>query len=254
MSQGMSERIQGAQETAERHARRLGEQGYLHLRGADLAGAVRAADLAAFGANWDSLPPDLELVDGGRYRFRRYGRLRAATGPDGELRLGPLPHAMFRQDARHIPLYAGRERTFAPIPEPLLMHPAMRGIVAFDLGIAQRLAPDIRTWVVGLHMVRIVAEPDAAGSPTPEGRHRDGHRYVGMHLLARVDCAGGRSLVYANGGSAGPDVELTLLEPLDSLLVDDTVLEHEVTPIEGQGRRGLRDMLLVDLNPEVDEA
>ena len=74
-----------------------------------------------------------------------------------------------------------------------------------------------------------------------------------MHLLRRDGCRGGTSLIYTSGGAL-PDVELPLLEPLDSLLVDDTELEHEVTQIEGVDLRGVRDMLLVDLNPAGDGA
>jgi hypothetical protein len=249
----MSRQLLDASSQADRLARRLGERGYLPVRAAELAERLVGAGLESFREEWESLPPDRELVDGGRYRFRRFGRLRAGRAPAGELVLGALPHAPFQQDARHIPLYGGRARTFSPISPAVLEHPALHAIVAFDLEIVSRLAPDVPAWVVGLHMVRIVAEPAGTGSPTPEGRHRDGHRYVGMHLLRRVDCHGGASLIYTSG-SPTPDVELTMLEPLDSLIVDDTELEHEVTRIEGVGRRGVRDMLLVDLNPAEDGA
>jgi hypothetical protein len=227
--------------------RKLGTQGYLLLHEADFAATVTASDLEAFGAEWEDMPPDTELVDGGRYRHRRYGRLQVDTGPDG-LRFAALPHASFQQDAEHIPLYGGRARTFAPIPERVLLHPAMRAIVSVDLDVVQRVAADVPSWVIGLHMVRIVAEPGSLGKPTPEGRHRDGHRYVGMHMMRRTNCQGGQSLIYANGGAV-PDVELTLLTPLDTLIVDDTAIEHEVTPIDGLGITGVRDMLLVDMNP-----
>lgn len=232
----------------ERLSETLGRQGYLHLGAADFPAAVTGDDFEAFRGRWESLPADEELVDGGRYRFRRYGRLQVMLGPDGEMEMTALPPASFRQDAALIPLYAGKKRTFAPIDESVLLHPVMRGLVAFDLGLVRRLAEDVRVWVVGLHMVRIVAEPSSSGMPTPEGRHRDGHRYVGMHMLRRANCEGGRSLIYLGGGAAA-DVELTLVEPLDTLIVDDTSLEHEVTPIAGLEPRGIRDMLLVDLNP-----
>jgi hypothetical protein len=229
----------------------LAGQGYVRLGAADFSGAFGPAELEPFRAEWASLPPDQELVDGGHYRFRRYGRLRVAPGAGGALDMTALPAAPFQQDARDVPLYGGRKRRFAPIPEAVLLHPVMRGLVASDLAIVRPLAPDVHDWEIGLHMVRIVAEPAAAGLPTPEGRHRDGHRFVGMHLLRRENCGGGHSLLYTNGGEV-PDVELTLLEPLDALIVVDSALEHEVTRIEGAGGRGLRDMLLVDLNAAVE--
>ena len=39
-----------------------------------------------------------------------------------------------------------------------------------------------------------------------------------------------------------------MTDPLDSLVVDDHRVTHEVTPISPLGEHGVRDMLLVDLN------
>src|SRR5215472_3760186 len=219
---------------------RLAGQGYLRLGADAFSGAFPPAELEPFRAEWESLPPDEELVDGGHYRFRRYGRLRVTPGAGGTLDMVALPPASFQQDARDVPLYGGRRRTFAPIPDEVLLHPVMRGLVAWDLAVVRPLAPEVGDWEIGLHMVRIVADPSAAGLPTPEGRHRDGHRFVGMHLLRRENCRGGHSLLYTNGGEL-PDVELTLLSPLDTLIVNDSALEHEVTRIEGADGRGIRD-------------
>src|SRR5690606_36512610 len=92
---------------------------------------------------------------------------------------------------------------------------------------------------------RIVAHPTSAGLPTPEGRHSDGHRFVGMHLVPRDNCTGGLSVVHPE---QGPPVELMLTEPLDSLFVADRDVTHEVTAIGTVDGTAVRDMLLVDLN------
>ena len=42
---------------------------------------------------------------------------------------------------------------------------------------------------------------------------------------------------------------LTLAGPLDSLMVDDARVTHEVTAINAVAGVGVRDMLLLDLNP-----
>ena len=115
-----------------------------------------------------------------------------------------------------------------------------------NLSVVTVLTPATR-WIVGVHMVRVVARIGAPGQPTPEGRHRDGHDYVGMHLMGRRDCAGGQSVMFRVGREP---VRLTLVECLDSLIVDDAALTHEVTAIAADGGEGVRDTLLVDLNVE----
>jgi hypothetical protein len=80
--------------------------------------------------------------------------------------------------------------------------------------------------------------------PTPEGRHRDGHDYVAMHLIRRVRCGGGETLIYPRGG-AKVLARTTLSDPLDSVLVDDGAVDHEVTPLAVDGGPGYRDVLLV---------
>ncbi|MDR6593977.1 2OG-Fe dioxygenase family protein [Saccharothrix longispora] len=202
-------------------------------------------DFARFRETWEDLELDGALVDGGCYRYRRYGRLRAVRTADG-ISLSALPHAAFRQDG--IPMWRGDERMFAPIRPAALADACLHALVTADLAAADlvRTSPE---WTVGLHLIRIIALDGETGLPTPEGRHRDGHAFVGMHLLRRENSAGGVSTVYRDGR---PDVRFTLESPLDSVLVDDTAVWHEVSPIavrDRAGGRAVRDMLLVDINP-----
>ncbi|MGC4986803.1 2OG-Fe dioxygenase family protein [Streptomyces sp. DT193] len=234
-----------------RRAEALGKWGealagddFVALPGSELAGWFPPADLARLVATWEDLPRD-ELVTGGVLRERRYGRLMAARGPAGEWSLTPLPHQAFQQTAEHIPLYEGKARMFSPIPEETLTDPAMAALVAVDLAIVSAVVPRATRFEVGLHQMRVLATPDAPGCPTPEGRHRDGHDFIGMHLIGRVNCAGGESVVHRDGL---PQTRLTLTERLDSLVVSDTRITHEVTPTVADGATGVRDMLLVDIN------
>ena len=125
-----------------------------------------------------------------------------------------------------------------------MLDPAITGLVALDLSVVTRQT-QATSWIAGLHMIRVVADGDSPGLPTPEGRHRDGHDFIGMHLVSRRSCSGGMSVIYRPGE---PPVELTLASPLDSFIVDDDAITHEVTPIAAVGDRGVRDTLLVDLN------
>ncbi|HEX5120937.1 MAG TPA: 2OG-Fe dioxygenase family protein [Pseudonocardiaceae bacterium] len=215
------------------------------VRAAELTGLFATEAVVRLARCWELLGPDEALVDGGTYRYRRYGRLRAERDAPGHWRFTPLPHVPFRQSAEHVPHYGGRARMFGPIPPTELLDPTLVGLVAADLDIAGHVATDVRAWEIGLHMVRVVAVEGAPGSPTPESRHRDGHDFVGMHLLNRTGCTGGSSTIYPAGR---PPVRLTMTDRLDTIIVVDPRLTHEVSPVSATDHVGVRDMLLVDLN------
>ncbi|MFC7896910.1 2OG-Fe dioxygenase family protein [Streptomyces sp. NPDC057381] len=217
---------------------------FVALPGSELTGWFPPADLARFAATWQDLSRD-DTVAGGVVRERRYGRLSASRGPAGEWTFSALPHRAFQQTAEHIPLHGGRARMFSPIPPETLADPVLTALVAVDLAIVSAVVPDTSRFEVGLHQMRVLANPGVPGCPTPEGRHRDGHDFIGMHLIGRVHCAGGESVIHRDGL---PQTRMTLTEPLDSLVVSDTRITHEVTPTVADGATGVRDMLLVDIN------
>ncbi len=220
-------------------------EGFVRSAARDLPIAVTGPRFDAFRATWEDLRQDEDLVDGGAYRYRRYGRLRAVSTADG-FAMEPLANKPFRQDG--IPMWREAERHFAPLGPRTLADPSLRALVAFDLTVAG-LVRDHREWTVGLHAIRVVARSGETGLPTPEGVHRDGHSFVGMHLMRRENSRGGESRVHRTGR---PDVVFTLESPLDSVLVDDTAVRHSASPIavrDPAAGRTVRDMLLVDVNP-----
>ncbi|MFD9395786.1 2OG-Fe dioxygenase family protein [Streptomyces sp. NPDC060000] len=224
----------------------LFREGFTVLRAGRSPERFPPAELASFQALWDDLVLDENLADGSTYRYRRYGRVRAEAGVDGT-RFTPLAHARFQQSAEHIPIHMGRSRHFEPVARADLSHPVLLNLLAEGLRLIGA-GDGRRRWEIGLHLVRTVAG-ETPGLPTPEGRHRDGHDYIGMHLLGRRNCTGGESIVYRDGL---PDTRLTLTDPLDGMVVIDSAIMHEVTPItaltgDGAGT-GVRDMLLCDYN------
>lgn len=224
--------------------KRLAQQDYVLLRGAELAAALPAT-VSGIAGYWEHLDRDEALLDGGCYRYRRYGRMLVSGDGPRRWSFSPLPHAAFRQEARYIPGYGGRERMFSPILPETLLHPVLIALVSLDLAIVAASGHSAPAWEAGLHMIRIVADQGAPGQPTPEGRHRDGHAFIGMHLIARERCTGGESVLYPRQGAP---VRHTLTEPLDSLVVADSAITHSVSPIVASGGTGVRDMLLLDLN------
>ncbi|WP_156725188.1 2OG-Fe dioxygenase family protein [Streptomyces apocyni] len=220
----------------------IARSGYTALDGGRLRTLLPADVLETFSQFWNDLPADEALTGGGGYRYRRYGRVRVEVGAE-EPSFEVLPHTTFRQDG--IPLWRGAEREFAPIEEKALLHPGMAALTGFDTALATAISGR-RSWELGIHQIRMVAGQDEDGLPTPEGRHRDGHWYIGMHLLSREDCQGGESTIYPEQGEPA---KFTLRTPLDSVFVDDRQVTHEVSPTKPIQHTGIRDMLLVDINP-----
>ncbi len=68
-------------------------------------------------------------------------------------------------------------------------------------------------------------------------------------MIKRSNVQGGKSTIYNNAGQ--PLQTVTLFEPLDSIIVNDTRILHGVSEIQPQenGLDSFRDMLLFDFNP-----
>ena len=103
-------------------------------------------------------------------------------------------------------------------------------------------------WDVNVHQIRIVGSYGVDGSPTPEGVHRDGHMFVGQHLIHRENVEGCVSVVCHDNGS--PFDAALLAERFDSIIVDDLKIKHFASPIKPlvSDLPAIRDMLLIDFH------
>ena len=214
----------------------LAATGYAVLDAESLALLANVAlpALAAWTGCWDDLPLDSYLRDGGRYRQRRHSCFIVAG--DG---VRQVPHRAHWQPLDYNALHGGLQRWFEP------MHPAMADDPAWSsllLGLAAR-ASTLRDrpgpWYVEAHPFRIDTS-DGIGRPTPEGAHRDGVDLVAVILVGRQAIKGGETRVFDAHGPQG--LRFTLTEPWSALLLDDTRVVHESTPIQplqadGHGHR-----------------
>jgi hypothetical protein len=101
-----------------------------------------------------------------------------------------------------------------------------------------------------MHQFRIEAVAGQAARPTPEGAHRDGVDWVCVMLVNRCNVSSGITHIYdSNGGSLR---QFTLIDPLDTVFVDDTRVRHGVTPIEplDASRKAFRDVLILTYRRE----
>jgi hypothetical protein len=184
---------------------------------------VEIADLQALAVDWDDLPPDEYLRDGGRYRRRRHGCFE--VGAQGVVR---APHRAHYQPPDYNALHGGLQRWFAPMHDRTATAPVWQRLLSALGALLAQLRP-VEPWYVEAHQFRIDTT-DGIGRPTPEGAHRDGVDFVAVFLVGRHAIRGGETRVFA---AHGPDGQrFTLEAPWSLLLLDDTRVIHESTPIQ----------------------
>jgi hypothetical protein len=105
------------------------------------------------------------------------------------------------------------------------------------------LAPS-RPWHIEVHQFRIDAARSGA-TPTPEGVHRDGVDFVFMMLVQRLNIQGGETSIQDQAGHRL--ARFTLVDPIDTAIVNDARVLHGVTPVTPLDRTqpAWRDMLVV---------
>ncbi|MCI4589308.1 2OG-Fe dioxygenase family protein [Sphingobium sp. BYY-5] len=202
----------------------LARQGYARLPGPDMLAqlGISEADWNGFARTWDDLGPDLFMADGGRYRRRRHATFRCAGG-----RFTRMAHQPHYQSRDYNPLNGDVQRWFDPVEQATIDMPAMQAILAY---CAASFDPRRKgDWHVELHQFRIEAKPDQSGRPTPEGMHRDGVDHVLVMLVERRNVREGVTRIGAPDGT--PLGEFTLVQPGDTMLIDDHRILHGVTEI-----------------------
>jgi hypothetical protein len=222
----------------------LREHGFALLAPDALAAqaGVTPGALHALDAGWADLPPDEHLKDGGRYRRRRHGSFvqDVAAG-----QLDAVPHRPHWQPTTYNALHGGMLRWFAPLDAAMAASPAFLAVVQRLGTLFAAAAPasfDGR-WFIEVHPFRIDTT-GGVGRPTPEGAHRDGVDFVAVLLVNRTRVLGGETRVFDAHGPHG--VRFTLDLPWSALLLDDTRVVHETTPIQPDGNAGgWRDTLVL---------
>ena len=199
--------------------------------------------LNALCNDWNEMPPDLYLKDGGHYRRRRHSCFEYERDV-----LTQVPHRAHWQSLDYNALHGGMQRWFEPMRVDTVERPAWQQLLrAFG-----QTAQDFRTFkyaqalpakaCIEAHQFRIDTT-DGIGRPTPEGAHRDGVDLVGVFMVNRQGIKGGETRVFEANGPSGQ--RFTLTEPWSLLLLDDARVIHETTPIQPLSPDGHRDTLVL---------
>jgi hypothetical protein len=223
----------------------LAERDYVLVSGYDMMDfilrepGVDSLTIDTFIRSWDDLTPDGFMADGGKYRTRRHATMIGDRAGGAIL---AQPHQPHFQALAHNTLNGGIERHYDPILPEIIDGPVMNALLRFATSAFGALAP-FHTWHIEVHQFRITAV-EGGGKPTPEGIHHDGVNYVLMTLLDRRNVSGGLTSIHRSGDKIA---EFSLERTLDTALVNDERVTHDVTPIEAvhPDKTGYRDVLVI---------
>ncbi len=212
--------------------------GYGVLRPAGLASFVGypLSALESLQADWNELPLDEFLKDGGRYRRRRHSCFVVEQGS-----VTQVGHRAHYQPLEYNALHGGMLRLFEPIAAHSVAQPVWTELLRSIARVCSSIKGEQR-WYVEAHQFRIDTR-NGIGRPTPEGAHRDGVDFVAILLVARENVSGGESRIFEADGRHGQ--RFTLSEPWTLLLLDDQRVIHESTPIQPTAEGGHRDTLVL---------
>lgn len=212
----------------------------LDARGLSYLTNISLSDIDAWKPCWEKLEPDHHLRDGGHYRLRRHSCFVI-----NETQVEPVPHRAHFQSIDYNALHGGTLRWFEPLEPAMTTTPAWNRLLHALSNIASALRGPQR-WFAEAHAFRINTI-GGIGRPTPEGAHRDGVDLVAVILVSRQAIKGGETRVFEMNGPQG--VRFTLSEPWSALILDDTRVIHESTPIQPLDPEGIghRDTLVITL-------
>ncbi|WP_310614068.1 2OG-Fe dioxygenase family protein [Limnohabitans sp.] len=219
----------------------LHQRGFCILDAASVANWIGSSpnELCSLASDWENMPIDLHLKDGGRYRRRRHSSFIFENS-----KLVQAQHRAHWQPLDYNALHGGMERWFEPVLEQTVCKSAWIKILSFLAKTSNQMYGKDMKWCIEAHQFRIDTT-DGIGRPTPEGAHRDGVDFVAVFMINRVNIKGGETRVFDAQSPHGE--RFTLTQPWSLLLLDDARVIHESTPIQPLGSSGYRDTLVVTL-------
>jgi nucleotide-binding universal stress UspA family protein len=220
----------------------LRDQGYAVLspQGVSEWLGVPLEELNALHADWNDLPPDDYLKDGGRYRTRRHACFTVEED-DGAAQ---VPHRAHWQPVEYNALHGGMQRWFAPMLDATVAKPAWQRLLQ-QLGKASSDMRGDRSAGTSKRTSSASTPPAASAARRPKARTATASTWWRCSLVGRQGIKGGETRVFEANGRRGE--RFTMTEPWSLLLLDDARVIHESTPIQPleEGGEGWRDTLVV---------
>ncbi len=200
--------------------------------------------------DYADLPVDAYLPNNGKYRFRRYGRFYFVPTSEELLR---LPHEDYFQDTDINAVTGGIVRKFPPLLDTTFENEFLHELIRFDfrhLPVPDATKND--AWDVHVHLIRVTANADIDGHPTPEGIHKDGAEFVTVHLAELVNADGGEISIYDNDKHLLSTHQLK--QVMDFYIFNDEILWHGADPITPKNgtHQAIRSILTFDYHHAPD--
>jgi len=199
--------------------------------------AFTIVDLPAAGKDvldsYDNLPVDVYMGHGTRYK--KFSQYRLRTVGDDDWSFERLPHRDYVAFQKFNLVAGGIKREYLPIDVDFT--PFLRAGL-HELGLDRG-----EEWQMNLHQNRSRATEDTSAPLTPEGVHHDGHEYVMIGVLNRVNVGGGLTRLWLP--EADEPFWTGTLEPGQAVLLDDRAIAHDVTDVTAvAGEPGHRDIFI----------
>ncbi len=196
----------------------------------------------AHQAYWNHLSIDNYIEGDYKFRQRKYARLEINFESQEIANLG----STYFQEEEFNELFGGQHRVFSPVDSDFLKDPFFLKLLNFDYHFFKehKLLTGVKHYV-GIHQIRTTTISKRLGEVTPEGIHKDGHPFFGIHLINRVNINGGVTTLYDNNRNLLDQITLNSFG--DTLLVEDDKLFHGVSPIGSiSDGLGFRDVLIIE--------
>lgn len=185
--------------------------------------------------SYDNCPVDEYMGHGTRYkRFSQY-RLRPVPQADKGWTFELLPHRDYTAFKKFNPVGGGMRRTYGSIEvdfTPLIEF----GADALGLDRSE-------DWQINVHQNRSRADADRPAPLTPEGIHHDGHEFVMIAVLRKVNVAGAETRLWKP--NADEPFWRGILDERQAVLLDDRAIAHDVTEVlSANGHPAHRDIFI----------
>jgi hypothetical protein len=222
------------------------EQFYRFIKGSEILEALQAkpVEINEFKSYWHNLRQDRYVNNNIAARKRRIGKFKYAKE---KLKFIEGDNS-FLQAKSINSLNGGNVRYFAETEKNFCSHILLEKIIEYVLKIIP--VSNYNSVNINTHLFRVeCSSQEKISFPTPEGIHRDGHDFISQHLISRNNIFGGISGIYHLKYDR-PVIHKQLYESFDTIILNDRVFRHDVSPIFPQQDKQLayRDMLIIDYN------
>ena len=196
-------------------------------------------ELVKLKDSFDGLIKDPYVPNEFGIRKRRFGRFHWIR--DEQLRL--VSGTTFVQSSKINRIAGDIQREFAPLEESFQDSYLLNRLIE---NLAKKINSTSKEWKVNVHQFRVEARGGPA-SAAPEGIHRDGHDFIAIISCNRHNIEGGYNRIYNDQKELL--LETMLDQPFDTLLINDRLTYHDVTPFQApRNSIGHRDTLVIDFN------